>query len=157
MRVSMLQEKNKSHDWLYTERPTRLFGAVRGFSVQLYGTSADLCEELIATTGKNVDRITLALFSFGWLSPYALTFLLINKWRFTERKVTMTRGMKDNKSLYDIGDSTGGGGLDTIQGQERLWHHNQYPGTAEPLDSRVKWGLHLGKEQHQPLFGSACF
>ena len=102
MRVSMLQGKNKSHDWLYTERPTNLFGTVRGFSVQLYGTSAELCEELIAKTGKHVDRNTPALFSFGRLSPYALTFLPINKWRFRERKVTLTRGMKDNKRLYDI-------------------------------------------------------
>ncbi|CAD6583807.1 MAG: hypothetical protein ASARMPRED_001509 [Alectoria sarmentosa] len=102
MQVSMLQGKNKSHDWLYTERPTNLFGTVRGFSVQLYGTSAELCEELIAKTGKHVDRDTPALFSFGRLSPYALTFLPINKWRFRERKVTLTRGMKDNKRLYDI-------------------------------------------------------
>lgn len=102
MRVSMLQGKNKSHDWLYTERPTNLFGTVRGFSVQLYGTSAECCEELIAKTGKHVDRNTPALFSFGRLSPYALTFLPINKWRFRERKVTLTRGMKDNKRLYDI-------------------------------------------------------
>jgi hypothetical protein len=102
MRVSKLQGKNKSHDWLYTERPTDLFGTVRGFSVQLYGTSAELCEELIAKTGKHVDRNTPALFSFGRLSPYALTFLPINKWRFRERKVTLTRGMKDNKRLYEI-------------------------------------------------------
>lgn len=102
MRVSMLQGKNKSHDWLYTERPTNLFSTVRGFSVQLYGTSAELCEKLISQTGKHLDRNTPALFSFGRLSPYALTFLPINKWRFRERKVTLTRGMKDNKRLYDI-------------------------------------------------------
>ncbi|KAI4265577.1 MAG: hypothetical protein L6R38_009316 [Xanthoria sp. 2 TBL-2021] len=102
MRVSMLQGKNKSHDWLYTERPTDLFGTIRGFSVQLYGTSAELCEELIAKTGKHVDRDTPALFSFGRLSPYTLTFLPINKWRFRERKVTLTRGMKDNQRLYEI-------------------------------------------------------
>ena len=42
MRVSRLQGKNKSHDWLYTEHPTDLFGTVRGFSVQLYGTSAGM-------------------------------------------------------------------------------------------------------------------
>ena len=102
MQVSMLQGKNKSHDWLYTERPTNLFGTVRGFSAQLYGTSAELCEELIVKTGKHVDKDTPALFSFGRLSPHALTFLPINKWRFRERKVTLTPGMKDNKRLYDI-------------------------------------------------------
>ena len=102
MRVSMLQGKNKSHGWLYTERLTDLFGTVRGFSVQLYGTSAELCEELIAKTGKHVDRNTPALFSFGRLSLYALTFLPITKWRFRERNVTLTRGMKDNKRMYEI-------------------------------------------------------
>ncbi|KAI2629905.1 cytochrome P450 [Hypoxylon sp. NC1633] len=91
MRVTGLQGKNKSHDWLYTERPTELFGTVRGFSVQLIGK-----------TGKHVDRDTPALFSFGRLSPYALTFLPINKWRFRERKVTLTKGMKDNMRLYNI-------------------------------------------------------
>ncbi|KAI1146753.1 cytochrome P450 [Nemania diffusa] len=102
MRVTGLQGKNKSHDWLYTERPTDLYGTVRGFSVQLYSTDAALCEELIAKTGKHVDRDTPALFSFGRLSPYALTFLPIDKWRFRERKVTLTRGMKDNRRLYEI-------------------------------------------------------
>ncbi|KAK3172898.1 hypothetical protein OEA41_006224 [Lepraria neglecta] len=91
MRVPMLQGKNKSYDWLYTERPTDLFGTVRGFSVQLYGPSAEFCEELIAKTGKDVDRNTPALFLFGRLSLYALTFLPITKWRLRERKVTLTR------------------------------------------------------------------
>ncbi|KAI0517018.1 cytochrome P450 [Xylaria bambusicola] len=102
MRVSGLQVKNKSHDWLYTERPTDIHGTVRGFSLQLYCTSAEFCEELIAKTGFHVDRDTPALFSFGRLSPYALTFLPINKWRFRERKVTLTKGMRDNKRLFDI-------------------------------------------------------
>ncbi|KAI1192918.1 cytochrome P450 [Nemania serpens] len=102
MRVSGLQGKNKSHDWLYTERPTDLYGTVRGFSVQLYSTDAALCEELIAKTGLHVDRDTPALFSFGRLSPYALTFLPIEKWRFRERKVTLTRGMRDNRRLFEI-------------------------------------------------------
>lgn len=102
MRVTGLQTKNKSHDWLYTERPTYLYGTVRGFSVQLYSTDAELCEDLIAKTGRHVDRDTPALFSFGRLSPYALTFLPIGKWRFRERKVTLTRGMKDNRRLYEI-------------------------------------------------------
>ncbi|KAI8948746.1 cytochrome P450 [Xylaria longipes] len=102
MRVTGLQDKNKSHDWLYTERPTDLYGTVRGFSVQLYSTDAELCEELIAKTGRHVDRDTPALFSFGRLSPYALTFLPIKKWRFRERKVTLTRGMRDNRRLYEI-------------------------------------------------------
>ncbi|KAI0458859.1 cytochrome P450 [Xylaria acuta] len=102
MRVTGLQDKNKSHDWLYTERPTGLYGTVRGFSVQLYSTDAELCEGLIAKTGKHVDRDTPALFSFGRLSPYALTFLPIEKWRFRERKFSLTRGMKDNRRLYGI-------------------------------------------------------
>lgn len=102
MQVSTLQGKNKSHDWLYTGNPTNIFGTVRGFSVQLYGTSADVCEKLIAKTGNHVDRDSPALFSFGQLSPDALSFQSINKSRFKERKVTMTRGLNDNKRLYDV-------------------------------------------------------
>ncbi|KAI1114026.1 cytochrome P450 [Nemania sp. NC0429] len=104
MRVTELQGKNRSHDWLYMERPTDLYGSVRGFSVQLYSTDAALSEELIAKTGQHVDRDTPALFSFGRLSPYALTFLPIEKYRFRERKVTLTRGMRDNKRLYEIAE-----------------------------------------------------
>src|SRR5271154_785551 len=36
LRVSKLREKNRSHDWLYTERSSDLVGTIRGHSVQLY-------------------------------------------------------------------------------------------------------------------------
>ena len=75
MRVTALHHNNKSHDWLYTDRPTDIYGTIRGFSLQLYTTNADACEALIAKTGHSVDRDTPALFSFGRLSPFALTFL----------------------------------------------------------------------------------
>ena len=104
MRVTTLQEKNKGHDWLYTDHPTNLFGTVRGFTLQLYATSAEVCEELIAKTGKHVDRNTPALFSFGRLSPHAVTFIPMTQRRFKERKINLTSGMKDSKRLYDIVD-----------------------------------------------------
>src|SRR3981189_83539 len=65
MRVSELRQKNKSHDRLYTEQQTDLVGTIRGFSIQLYGTSAEVCEKLIQRTGTHIDRKTPALFSFG--------------------------------------------------------------------------------------------
>ncbi|RYP67919.1 hypothetical protein DL771_006952 [Monosporascus sp. 5C6A] len=102
MRVTSLHHNNKSHDWLYTDQPTDLYGTVRGFSLQLYTTSADFCEALIAKTGHHVDRDTPALFSFGRLSPFALTFLPTHKWRWRERKATLIRAMTDNKRLFDI-------------------------------------------------------
>jgi hypothetical protein len=102
MRVEKLRERNQSHDYLYTDRPTDLYGTMRGFSIQLYATSAGLCEELLAQTGKHVDRNTPALFSFGQLSPNALSFSRTHKGRFLERKNALTRGMKVNKRLYEI-------------------------------------------------------
>jgi hypothetical protein len=102
IRVEKLREINQSHDYLYTDRPMDLYGTMRGFSIQLYATSAGLCEELLAQTGKHVDRNTPALFSFGQLSPNALSFSQTHKGRFLERKNTLTRGMKVNKRLYEI-------------------------------------------------------
>lgn len=102
MRVTALHHNNKSHDWLYTDRPTDIYGTIRGFSLQLYTTNADACEALIAKTGHSVDRDTPALFSFGRLSPYALTFLPTRKYNWRERKATLIRAMTDNKRLFDI-------------------------------------------------------
>ncbi|RYP52652.1 hypothetical protein DL768_002208 [Monosporascus sp. mg162] len=102
IRVNGLVGNNKTHDWLYTERPTDLYGSVRSFSVQLYTTDAESCEELITKTGKHVDRDTPAKYSFGRMSPYALTFYHLNEGRFKERKVTLTQGMKDSRRLYEI-------------------------------------------------------
>ncbi|KAI1357938.1 cytochrome P450 [Xylaria arbuscula] len=102
MFVNGLVGNNKTHDWLYTERPTDLYGSVRGFSVQLYTTDAESCEELISKTGHYVDRDTPAKYSFGRMSPHALTFYYLNEGRFKERKVTLTQGLKDSRRLYEI-------------------------------------------------------
>ena len=102
LRVSELRQKNKSHDWLYTERCTDLVGTIRGFSIQLYGTSAELCEKLIQRTGTHVDRKTPALFSFGRLSPHAITFTPYSQYLFKERKASLTRSLNDMKRLYVV-------------------------------------------------------
>ncbi|KAI1347582.1 cytochrome P450 [Xylaria sp. FL0043] len=102
MRVSKLQEQNKSHDWLYMEKPTDLYGTLRGLTLQLYTTNAQLCSELVGKTGKQVDRNTPALHSVGRLSPSAIPFQSMHKLRFKERKANLTRGTRDNKRLFDI-------------------------------------------------------
>ncbi|KAJ3579231.1 hypothetical protein NPX13_g1341 [Xylaria arbuscula] len=94
MFVNGLVGNNKTHDWLYTERPTDLYGSVRGFSVQLYTTDAESCEELISKTGHYVDRDTPAKYSFGRMSPHALSFYYLNEGRFKERKVTLTQALE---------------------------------------------------------------
>ncbi|KAI0809774.1 cytochrome P450 [Xylaria sp. FL0064] len=104
IRVNGLVGNNKTHDWLYTERPTDLYGSIRGFSVQLYTTDAESTEELISKTGNYVDRDTPAKYSFGRMSPYALTFYHLNDGRFKERKAMLTQGMKDSRRLYEILD-----------------------------------------------------
>jgi hypothetical protein len=97
LRVMELVENNKSHDWLYidSERPTRtnLVGTIRGFSIQLYGTSAEVCRKLIHQNGTFVDRDTPALYSFGRLSPNAIAFTAVSQESFTVRKASLTRAL----------------------------------------------------------------
>lgn len=102
MRVTKLQEENKSHDWLYMERPTNLYGTLRGLTLQLYTTNAQLCSELVSKTGKQVDRNTPALHSVGRLSPSAIPFQSMHKLRFKERKANLTKSTRDNKRLFEI-------------------------------------------------------
>jgi cytochrome P450 len=102
MRVTKLQEENKSHDWLYMEKPTNLYGTLRGLTLQLYTTNAKLCSELVGKTGKHVDRNTPALHSVGRLSPSAIPFQSMHKLGFKERKANLTKGTRDNKRLFDI-------------------------------------------------------
>ncbi|KAK2829883.1 hypothetical protein FQN49_007165 [Arthroderma sp. PD_2] len=127
IRVTSLHHNNKSHDWLYTDRPTDLYGTVRGFSLQLYTTSADFCEALIAKTGHHVDRDTPALFSFGRLSPFALTFLQTHTSHWRQRKATLIRAMTDNKRLFDIASR---------QAEEALAHFKVQNGSGVTIDIR---------------------
>ncbi|KAK0661660.1 Isotrichodermin C-15 hydroxylase [Cercophora samala] len=102
MQVTKLQEENKSHDWLYTDKPTNLYGTLRGLSLQLYTTNAKLCSELVGKTGKQVDRNTPALHSVGRLSPSAIPFQSMHKLRFKDRKANLTKSTRDNKRLFEI-------------------------------------------------------
>lgn len=127
MRVSELREKNKSHDWLYTERPTDLVGTIRGFSVQLYGTSAELCEKLIQQTGTHVDRKTPALFSFGRLSPHAITFTPHSEQLFKERKASLTRALNNMQRLFYVANR---------QAQDALTRFRVADGTGQVINVR---------------------
>jgi len=127
LRVSKLREKNRSHDWLYTERPSDLVGTIRGHSVQLYGTSAELCETLIHQTGTYVDRDTPALFSFGQLSPFSITFTRYTDPFFAERKAALIRGMNGLKHLFSIANR---------QAMEALAHFHVEDGSGEIINIR---------------------
>ena len=102
MQVTNLRKKNKSHDWLYKERPIDLIGTIRGLSVQLYATSGEMSEKVIQRTGKTIDRNTPALYSFGQLSPFAITFTPLSTPFFAARKATLTRMLNDFSRLSDI-------------------------------------------------------
>lgn len=127
LQVTKLRQRNKSHDWLYTDRPLDIVGTVRGFNVQLYSTSAEMSEKLVSETGKHVDRNTPALFSFGQLSPFAITFTPLSEPFFTERKACLTRALKDEKRLYAIA---------TRQAIEALDEFNVRDGTNKLINVR---------------------
>ena len=127
LQVTKLRERNKSHDWLYTDRPLDIVGTVRGFNVQLYATSAEMSEKVVAETGKHVDRNTPALFSFGQLSPFAITFTPLSEPFFTERKACLLRALKDEKRLY---------GIATRQAYEALEQYDVRDGTNRMINVR---------------------
>ncbi|PNS14829.1 Isotrichodermin C-15 hydroxylase [Sphaceloma murrayae] len=102
IRVTGLQQENKSHDWLYKDKTSELYGTLRGLTLQLYTTNAQLCGELVRKTGRHVDRDTPALHSVGRLSPSAIPFQSMHKLRFRDRKGTLTKGVNDNKRLFEI-------------------------------------------------------
>ncbi|KAK5632579.1 hypothetical protein RRF57_008293 [Xylaria bambusicola] len=143
--VNGLVGNNKTHDWLYTERPTDLYGSVRGFSVQLYTTDAESCEELIAKTGHFVDRDTPAKYSFGRMSPYALTFYHLNDGRFKERKVTLTQGMKDSRRLYEILGRQAHIALERFSLKSETGTDYQHPWTRESSGESI-WGSNIKRE-----------
>jgi len=95
--VMKLIKNNKSHDWLYldAERETRanLIGTIRGFSIQLYGTNAEVCQKLLHQDGKFVDRDTPSLYSFGRLCPKAIPFIPLSQDLFVLRKASLTRAL----------------------------------------------------------------
>jgi hypothetical protein len=93
--VSDLIGKNKTRDYLYTKNKRADFvGSIRGFDVQLYSVNKETTEKLInpANIGVYIDRDTPALYSFGQLSPQALTFTPIRTEFFHERKANILKG-----------------------------------------------------------------
>ncbi|GAB3501222.1 cytochrome P450 [Amycolatopsis cihanbeyliensis] len=94
--VSELLERNKTRDYLYLDQPaTDLVGSIRGFDIQLYGMNRQTAEILVSPTitGKHIDRDTPALYSFGQLSPSAITFQKITTDHFGGRKRNLGKGL----------------------------------------------------------------
>jgi cytochrome P450 len=92
--VTDLIGKNKTRDYLFIdENKTDFVGSIRGFDIQLYAVTKEATEILIkpSTIGVYVDRDTPALYSFGQLSPSALTFTPIRTKFFHERKANILR------------------------------------------------------------------
>lgn len=93
--VTDLIGKNKTRDYLYTkEKKSDFVGSIRGFDIQLYAINKDTTEKLInpSNFGVTIDRDTPALYSFGQLSPSALTFTPIQTEYFHERKANILKG-----------------------------------------------------------------
>ncbi|WP_393916661.1 cytochrome P450 [Halostreptopolyspora alba] len=102
--VSGLIDRNKSRDYLYLDHPdTDFVGSIRGFDIQLYAVNREAAEALInpAITGKYIDRDTPARYSFGQLSPSALTFQPITSEHFSDRKRNIGKGF-DQERIFAI-------------------------------------------------------
>jgi hypothetical protein len=102
--VSGLIDRNKTRDYLYLDQPaTDFVGSIRGFGIQLYAVNQETTAILVspALTGKYIDRDTPALYSFGQLSPSALTFQPITMEHFGDRKRNIGRGL-DQARIFEI-------------------------------------------------------
>ena len=103
--VTKLHEKNKSHDSLYVKEGMDIIGTIRGGKIQLYTVSPEASESLVRETGHHIDRSTPALYSFGRLSPFAITFVPMAEPYFKERKAALTRGLNDMKRIFQIANN----------------------------------------------------
>jgi Cytochrome P450 len=95
--VTDLIGKNKTRDYLYVgENAADFVGSIRGFDIQLYALNKETTEILIkpSTIGTYIDRDTPALYSFGQLSPSALTFTPLRTEHFHERKANILKGFE---------------------------------------------------------------
>ncbi|MFD9357248.1 cytochrome P450 [Streptomyces sp. NPDC060031] len=102
--VSGLINRNKTRDYLYLDHPaTDFVGSIRGFDIQLYAVNKQTTEILVnpAVTGKYIDRDTPALYSFGQLSPSAMTFQKITTEHFGDRKRNLGKGF-DQARIFTI-------------------------------------------------------
>ncbi|TKK91452.1 cytochrome P450 [Herbidospora galbida] len=102
--VSGLIGRNRTRDYLYLDKPAADFvGSIRGFDIQLYAVNRQTTEVLVspAITGKYIDRDTPALYSFGQLSPSAMTFQKITTPHFGDRKRNLGKGF-DQERVTDI-------------------------------------------------------
>lgn len=102
--VSALIDRNKTRDYLYLDQPAGDFvGSIRGFGIQLYAVNRETTEVLVSpsVTGEYIDRDTPALYSFGQLSPSALTFQPITTENFSDRKRNIGRGF-DQPRIFEI-------------------------------------------------------
>lgn len=102
--VSGLIDRNKTRDYLYLDRPaTDFIGSIRGFDIQLYGVNKQTTEILVnpQNIGKYIDRDTPARYSFGQLSPSAMTFQKITTEHFGDRKRNLGKGF-DQLRVFGI-------------------------------------------------------
>ncbi|MGF1426627.1 cytochrome P450 [Kitasatospora sp. LaBMicrA B282] len=102
--VSGLINRNKTRDYLYLDHPaTDFVGSIRGFDIQLYAVNKQTTEVLVSpsVTGRYIDRDTPARYSFGQLSPSAMTFQKITTEHFGDRKRNLGKGF-DQARIFAI-------------------------------------------------------
>ncbi|MDQ1200526.1 cytochrome P450 [Rhodococcus sp. SORGH_AS_0303] len=91
-KVSDAFGKKLSRDYLFVDdRESDFIGTWRGSRVQLYAVSRRAIEAIVnpKIAGVHIDRDTAAQYSFGQLSPEALTFSSAQQPRFRDRKRNM--------------------------------------------------------------------
>jgi cytochrome P450 len=95
--ITGLIHRNQTRDYLYlSPASTDFVGSIRGFDIQLYSVNRETTDVLInpANVGTYIDRDTPALYSFGQLSPSALTFTSIRTEFFHERKANIGKAFE---------------------------------------------------------------
>jgi hypothetical protein len=162
--VTGLIGKNKTRDYLYVEENRADFvGSIRGFDIQLYAVNKETTEILInpSTIGTYTDRDTPALYSFGQLSPSALTFTPIRTEFFHDRKANILRGFElermdeiSRRLARDYGDKHAGVKILDMKQVVGDWTRDvmgEYVWGREAMNANVSYKDRSGKKLQAPF------
>jgi cytochrome P450 len=162
--VTDLIGKNKTRDYLYVgENSADFVGSIRGFDIQLYAIKKETTEILIkpSTIGVYVDRDTPALYSFGQLSPSALTFTPIRTEFFHDRKANILRGFEiermgdiSRRLARDYGDKYADSKIFDMRPVVADWTRNvmgEFVWGREAMNANVSYKDRRGRKLQAPF------
>jgi cytochrome P450 len=165
--VTDLIGTNRTRDYLYVGATTTDFvGSIRGFDIQLYAVNKETTEVLVkpSTIGVYTDRDTPALYSFGQLSPSALTFTPIRTVNFSERKANILKAFElermdaiSDRLAREYCDGFAGGGVLDMKRIVRDWTRDvmgEFVWGREAMNASVSYKDKDGKTQQVPFMFS---